>query len=84
LVGPLQFLTSNNETSFFNGNLGSRSLVALLLTLESTLMLLKFSLFPVEPVLGITVLFTSLIDQFISLATVLNGILPLKVKLMAL
>ena len=47
-------------------------------------MLLKFSLFPVEPVFGITVLFTGLVDQLISLATVLNGILPLEIEFMAL
>ena len=84
LVSLLQFFTSHNENSLFNGNLGSRSLVALLLTLETSLVLLKLCLFPVEPVLGITVLLTSLVDQLISLATVLNGILPLEVKLMAL
>ena len=83
-VSLLQFLTSHNETSFLDGDFSSSSLVALLLTLESALMLLKLSLLPVEPVLGIAVLLTSLVDQFISLATVFNGILPLEVELMAL
>jgi len=58
--------------------------VAFFLTIETALVLFELVLLAVEPVLGFTVLFSSRVDQLVTSTTVFNGVLPLKVKLMAL
>ena len=58
--------------------------VAFFLAIETALVLLELVLLAVEPVLGFTVLFSRRVDQLVTSTTVFNGVLPLKVKLMAL
>ena len=59
-------------------------LVGFFLTLEALQVLLMLVLLAFEPALSVTVLYSSLVDKLITSARVLNGILPLKVKLVAL
>ena len=47
-------------------------------------MLLVLILFAFKPALGVTVLDTCLVDELITTTTVLNGVLPLQVKLVPL
>lgn len=47
-------------------------------------MLLVLVLLPLEPALRVTVLNTSLVDELITASRVLNSVLPLQIKLMAL
>jgi len=46
--------------------------------------LLVLVLFALEPALGVTILHTCLVDEFITAARVFNGVLPLQVQLVAL
>ena len=59
-------------------------LVGLLLSAETTQVLLMLILLALQPALGVTVLDTSLIDKLITATTVLDGVLPLQVKFVSL
>ena len=59
-------------------------LVGLLLSAETTQVLLMLILLALQPALGVTVLDTSLIDKLVTATTVLDGVLPLQVKFVSL
>ena len=59
-------------------------LVGLLLSAETTQVLLMLILLALQPALGVTVLDTSLIDKLITATTVLDVVLPLQVKFVSL
>lgn len=84
LITVLQRLTSLNKPALLILNVTLSLLVGLLLTVKSLDVLLEFILCPLEEVLALSILNTTLVDKLISPATVLNSILPLEVELVAL
>lgn len=80
----LQSLPDLDQLTFFSLDLALSLFVGLLFSLETAQVLLVLVLFALQPALGITVLHSSLVDEFISSTGVLDGVLPLEVELVAL
>ena len=65
-------------------NLALSLLVGLLLSLKAAKVLLMLILLALKPAFSVTILHTSFINKLITAAGVLNGVLPLQIKLVAL
>ena len=72
-----------SELSLLASDVTLELLVILLFTVKLLLVVFKITAFLVEEVLRGAVLLTSLVDELVSLAGVLDGILPLQVQLVA-
>jgi len=76
-------LTYLRELSLLASNVTLELLVIFLFTVELLLVVFEIATFLVEEVLRGAVLLASLVDELVSLAGVLDGILPLQIELVA-
>ena len=83
-VFTLEFFSQLDQFAFLSLDLSLSFLVGFFLTLQTAQVLLVLVLFTLEPALGVTILHTCLVNQFIATARVFNGVLPLQVQLVTL
>ena len=83
-ITTLQSLSDFDKLALLALDLSLSLFVGLLLSLKTAKVLLMLVLLAFEPALSITVLHTSLVNKFITTATVFNGVLPLQVKFVSL